>query len=71
MHRAFKIQMLKATGVMDLAIDEQNVAQHSKQVGLQCANNASINKRIFRRVDQFQLYAPFAAQHVNVETFKA
>ena len=34
MDRAFEIQMLKTTGVMDLAIDEQNVAQHGKQVSL-------------------------------------
>ena len=34
MYRAFEIQMLKTTGVMDLSIDEKNVAQHGKQVSL-------------------------------------
>ena len=62
--------MLETTRVMDLAIDEKNVAQYGKQVGLQRANDAPIDKRVFRWVDQFQLHAAFTAQHVNVETFK-
>lgn len=35
MHRAFKIEIREANGVVDLAVDEQDIAQYGKQVGLQ------------------------------------
>ncbi len=71
MGRAFQVQMLETTGVTDLAIHKQNVAQHGKQVGLQRTNNAPVNKGIFRRVNQLQLHATFTAQDVNIKAFKA
>ena len=71
MHGAFEIQMLETTRVMNLPINKQNIAQHGKQVRLQCADDTAIDEGIFWRVDQFQLHAALAAQHVNVETFKA
>ena len=55
---------------MDLPVDEQDIAQHGKQVGLQGTDNTAIDESVFRRVDQFQLHAAFAAQHVNIEVFK-
>ncbi|CCJ93958.1 hypothetical protein BN131_1631 [Cronobacter malonaticus 681] len=66
-----QIQMLKAPGVMDLPVDEQNVAQHREEVGLQRTNNLPVDERLFRRVNQLKLYAALAAQHVDIEIFKA
>ena len=70
MHRAFKIEIREADGVMDLAVDKQDIAQYGKQVGLQGTDNTPVNESIFRRVNQFQLHAAFATQHVNIEVFK-
>ena len=55
---------------MDLAVNEQDIAQHGEQVGLQGTDNTPVNESFFRRVDQFQLHATFATQHVNIEVFK-
>ena len=39
----------KANGIVDLAVNEQDIAQHGEQVGLQSADNSPIDKSLFRR----------------------
>ena len=70
MRRIIRRRLFHA-GDRQLAVNKQNIAQHGKQVGLQRTDNASVDKRLFRRIDQFQLDAALAAQHVDVEIFKA
>ncbi len=70
MRRIFRRRLLHP-GNRQLAVNEKNVAQYGKQVGLQRADNATVDKRLFWRIDQFQLYTAFATQHVNIEVFKA
>ena len=57
---ALKVKVLEAPGVVDLSVDEQDIAQHGKEVSLERADNTSVNECLFRRVDQLQLYAAFA-----------
>ncbi|WP_416332458.1 hypothetical protein [Klebsiella pneumoniae] len=45
---------------MDLAVNEQDIAQHGEQVGLQERIIRPSTEGVFRRVDQFQLHAAFA-----------
>ncbi|CCK15817.1 hypothetical protein BN136_1827 [Cronobacter universalis NCTC 9529] len=71
MNGVSQIQVLKTSGVMDLPVDEQNVAQHREEVGLQRANDLPVDERLFRWINQLKLYAALAAQHVNIEIFKA
>ena len=56
---------------MDLSVNKQDIAQDGKQVGLQRANDATVNESLFRRIDQFKFDAALAAQHVDIKTFKA
>ena len=70
MNRTFEIEVREANGIVDLAVNEQDIAQHGEQVGLQGADNPPVNEGVFRRVDQFQLHAAFAPQHVNLEIFE-
>ena len=70
MDRTFQIEVREANGIVDLAVNEQDIAQHGEQVGLQGTDNTPVNESLFRRVDQFQLHATFATQHVNIEVFK-
>ena len=70
MDRTFQIEVREANGIVDLAVNEQDIAQHGEQVGLQGTDNTPVNESFFRRVDQFQLHATFATQHVNIEVFK-
>lgn len=65
-----EIQVGKTNGIMDLPVNEENVSQNREQVGLQSANNSPIDKSLFRGINQFQLYAAFTAQDVNIEIFK-
>ena len=65
-----EIQVGKTNGVMNLPINEENVTQNREQVGMQSANNSPIDKSLFRGIYQFQLYAAFTAQDVNIEIFK-
>ncbi len=46
------------------------IVTDGEQVGLQGADNPPVNEGVFRRVDQFQLHAAFAPQHVNLEIFE-
>ena len=54
--RVFRVQVLEAAGAGDLAMHEQDVAQHGEQVGLQRADDAAVDERLFRRIDQLQLH---------------
>ncbi len=70
MNRTFEIEVREANGIVDLAVNKQDIAQHGEQVGLQGADNPPVNEGVFRRVDQFQLHTAFAPQHVNLEIFE-
>ncbi len=71
MNGAFEVKMLETASVMDLSVNEQDVTQHRKQVGLQRTDNSPVDKSLFRRVDDFEFYTTLPAQHVDIKTFKA
>jgi hypothetical protein len=48
MHRAFKIEIREANGVVNLPVNEQDIAQYGKQVGLQGTDNTPVNEGLFR-----------------------
>ncbi len=56
---------------VELAADKQDVTQHRKQICLQGTDDAAINERLFRWIDQFQFDAALTAQHVDVKILKA
>ncbi len=67
---AFQIEIRETYGVMNLPVNEQNIAQYGEQVGLEWADNAPVDERLFRRINQLKLNAAFATQHVNIEAFE-
>ena len=69
--RVFQIQMLETAGAVDLPVNEQNIAQHGEQVGLQRADNSTVDKGVFRWVNQFEFHTALTAQHVDIKGFVA
>ncbi|CAI1981592.1 Uncharacterised protein [Serratia proteamaculans] len=69
--RIFQIQMLETTGAVDLSVDEQDIAQHGKQVGLQRTDDSTIDKGVFRWIHQFKFDSALTAQDVNIKGFIA
>ncbi|GKP14716.1 hypothetical protein NUBL19415_15950 [Klebsiella pneumoniae] len=48
MNRTFEIEVREANGIVDLAVNKQDIAQHGEQVGLQGADNPPVNEGVFR-----------------------
>ncbi|MOA53290.1 hypothetical protein D3C78_1767280 [compost metagenome] len=69
--RVFQIQMLETAGAVDLPVNEQDIAQHGKQVGLQRTDDSPVDKRVFRWIHQFKFDPALTAQNVNIKGFVA